>query len=246
MVLGLTQRYYGGKIQLADRIAEALERIAGGRTYSAYIEPFCGMCSVMHALRARGVLKARTWIASDAHDCVIAFWKRLAHTSWVPPLWVDRPTYDRLRASARPSALRAYAGFFWSFNGRFFQGYTTDSQKPTPEGVAALKAKGRVLRDVRFESADYRSYAGRRGCFVYLDPPYKTRTSDFVASDLSRMGFDHAEFWDFARRLSAHNVVVVSEYTAPRDFKCVATVGTTTGRAQRREKLFMYSPKPAK
>jgi hypothetical protein len=32
---------------------------------------------------------------------------------------------------------------------------------------------------------------------------------------------------------------VVSEYTAPRDFTCVATVGTTTGRAQRPEKLFM-------
>ena len=74
---------------------------------------------------------------------------------------------------------------------------------------------------------------------VYCGPPYQG-TTEYGAFD----GFDHDLFWDTMREWSKNNTVVVSEYSAPEDFKCVAEFSsqmgmTTSGkRPKRSEKIF--------
>lgn len=77
---------------------------------------------------------------------------------------------------------------------------------------------------------------------VYCDPPYQGTTQYGAFA-----GFDHELFWDTMREWSKHNTVVVSEYKAPNDFKCVAEFSSRMGltteneRPIRCEKLFMYN-----
>jgi len=33
--------------------------------------------------------------------------------------------------------------------------------------------------------------------------------------------FNHNKFWNIIRKWSKNNIVIVSEYTAPKDFKCI-------------------------
>lgn len=33
--------------------------------------------------------------------------------------------------------------------------------------------------------------------------------------------FDHDKFWEWVRKMSVNNIVIVSELEAPNDFKCI-------------------------
>jgi hypothetical protein len=70
------------------------------------------------------------------------------------------------------------------------------------------------------------------------DPPYRETTGYYHK-------FDSDEFWDVVRKWSAENIVVVSEYSAPEDFKCVLEMPTKTdlrtkknGKEDRIERLY--------
>lgn len=60
--------------------------------------------------------------------------------------------------------------------------------------------------------------------------------------------FDHALFWDVMRFWSLSSTVVVSEYSAPDDFVCIAEfpskmglrVGKDGEQPSRTERLFMW------
>lgn len=73
---------------------------------------------------------------------------------------------------------------------------------------------------------------------VYCDPPYENQ------KQISRIKFDHTEFWDTMRQWAKSNTVVISEYYAPDDFRCVLEMPTKTdirnssGRLSRIERLF--------
>jgi hypothetical protein len=56
---------------------------------------------------------------------------------------------------------------------------------------------------------------------------------------------DHEKFWDWARKMSKNNIVVISEYKAPKDFHCFKKIGkgkTNAGKESKgNEKLFIFS-----
>jgi len=59
--------------------------------------------------------------------------------------------------------------------------------------------------------------------------------------------FNSEEFWDIMRKWSSNNTVLVSEYKAPSDFKCIAEFKTANVlrnganiRVPRTEKIFKY------
>lgn len=64
-------------------------------------------------------------------------------------------------------------------------------------------------------SCDYNSFKDIKNCLLYLDPPYKG-TKQYAKNQI-----DYDEFYDFCRQLSQNNVVLISEYEMPNDFKCI-------------------------
>lgn len=75
-----------------------------------------------------------------------------------------------------------------------------------------------------------------------FDPPYKG------TKQYSIQNINYDEFYDFLRQLSKNNIVLVSEYNMPNDFKCIwqreRNVQQKSDRVaaeKATEKLFIYN-----
>ena len=245
--------YYGGKTLYAKDIAACIEEACKGRRIRKYIEPFCGWCSVVSQLRANGNLRAQDFVASDYNKSIVHMWRGLSRHSWkIPDRVITKHEWEQLR-DARPSALKGFVGVVYSFNGRYFNWYR---QLPRA-GAGRLQERADALAGVAFLHRRYDDpdYLEAKGCAFYLDPPYKQTLTrvlhyrhDGTGGKLSTTPFDHDRFWEVAKRLSKHNVVVVSEYQAPPGWRCVRTLqkkGTAVNAEVNSvnpslEKLFMF------
>lgn len=79
---------------------------------------------------------------------------------------------------------------------------------------------------------------------IYCDIPYKNSTK-YAVDD-----FPYDEFYDWCRQMAKNNIVLVSEYNMPDDFKCIWSKQVCTSinnnrsinddKNNRTEKLFIY------
>jgi len=98
-----------------------------------------------------------------------------------------------------------------------------------------------LIKDVDFRYGLFHEH-NPENMLVYCDPPYEGTTQYGAFKS-----FDHTFFWNTMREWSKKNTVIISEYKAPEDFKCVAEfnsrMGMTTGKERpvRVERLFVYN-----
>jgi DNA adenine methylase len=76
---------------------------------------------------------------------------------------------------------------------------------------------------------------------IYCDPPY-VNTKQYA----NATKFNYDEFWNTMRFWSQDNIVLVSEQSAPEDFKCiweqeVSRSIKATDKSKSTEKLFIYN-----
>ena len=79
-----------------------------------------------------------------------------------------------------------------------------------------------------------------KGAFIYCDPPYADTGQSYFSTK-----FDSDKFWETVRKWSKNNIVIVSEYKAPDDFKCVAEyrVRMKLNSDMRTERVFSLNEK---
>jgi DNA adenine methylase len=214
-------KYYGGKHRYASKIVEVIDKYAN--EHHTYIEPFCGWCSVLSKVVDRKIFNEH--VASDANESIVKFFHESSRGTFVPPDDVSEEEYHILKNQQVPSALQAFAGICYSYGGIWFRSYGANSdpkhfgtRHTFPEKIMERVKK---LKDVTFAHALYHEYANREECFFYLDPPYKGRRENYKNNIDAEIPFDTNEMWEFARKLSEKNTVLVSEYNAPEDFECV-------------------------
>lgn len=99
------------------------------------------------------------------------------------------------------------------------------------------QAAVKEFNEIEFVQSDYRELSFANSV-IYCDPPYAGTTQ---YSD----SFNHSEFWDTMRKWSENNIVLISEETAPSDFKVIwqGDVKRTQDNASRStatEKLLIY------
>lgn len=226
-------RYLGGKSKIRKEVARFLESIREGRDY---LEPFVGGGWVLQEMTGQ-----RT--ASDGNVALIAMYQALQQ-GWEPPDFVSESEYINARSLSDDSPMKAFIGFGCSFAGKWFGGYARSNNKTCYAATSkrSLMKQLPLIQHVRFMACDYRNHEPIN-MLVYCDPPYANTTS-YGAFD----GFNHSTFWETMRQWSANNTVVISEYSAPDDFICVAEfrsrMGMTTDESRpiRSEKLFMLKP----
>ncbi len=196
------------------------------------MEPFCGAAHVLSKMSGRRV-------ASDLSEDLILLWQAIQN-GWIPPDSVSEEEYQRLKTSS-PSALRGFAGYGLSFSGKWFGGYARNSRGDNYCAYArnSLLKQKQSINDVLFLHAPYSIYNDLENYLIYCDPPYANTTK-------YRFGeFDSKSFWNWCRVTSRSNKVVVSEYSAPADFKCVLEINTKThmrgANNLRVERLFQYN-----
>lgn len=221
--------YQGGKKRIGKKIYEVIDLVEEyfyGEEKLPYFEPFVGMGGV---IRHFGKENDRKLYASDANIDLIIMWKALQR-GWKPPLTCSKKRYDELKNSKRHSADRAFIGIVASWGGIFFQNYRLHYNKDKDfmgEGYRGLMDIKPDIKNVKFlEASSYEEWE-LDGFLIYCDPPYKGNN---LGNSLFTE-FDHDKFWNTMREWSKNNLVIISEWTAPKDFKkiwCVESRSTNT------------------
>lgn len=228
-------QYLGGKSKIRKQVARFLESVREGRDY---LEPFVGGGWVLQEMSGR-----RT--ASDGNTALIAMYQALQH-GWIPPDYVSEDEWRHYRKMDCVVAdpMMAFARFGCGFGGDWNGGYARSKGKTCYAATSkrSLLKQLPMIQDVEFVACDYTDHRPS-DMLIYCDPPYANTTSYGAFN-----GFDHNEFWKTMREWSVNNTVVVSEYSAPDDFICVAEFESRMGltnngtRPVRTEKLFMLAP----
>jgi len=233
--------YLGGKSKGADHIIEVLNRPQFNNF--SYIEPFCGYCHIL-----RRVVNKKDYIASDANKYLITLLKHIQKTKGEHPA-ITQKEYAELRKNPDKDSLRAaYAAFTYSYNGKFFGGYTAryDGRNYPKERKRYYDQlhDNETFHKTRLANVDYTHYLKVKGKLIYCDPPY-ANTTEYNTT------FNSNKFWEDMRELSKYNFVFISEYTAPPDFVCIVSKQKRSsvagrGATQRRvEKLFIHKSRAA-
>jgi len=232
--------YQGGKKRLGKEISEKIIEIE--KKYSdynlPYFEPFCGMLGV--AVHIRHDNLDRNMYMNDYNPDIINMWKAIKK-GWEPPKTVSKKKFNELKESKMSTPERGFVGFACSYNGNLFAGFRTgiflkNSRK-------AVLEYGDYIKNFKFTNKSYTEFEPKN-MLIYSDPPYKNNQLTY---NKFFQNFDHDLFWKTMRKWSKNNIVIISEYTAPKDFKCIwkkqtnYTSGTSNKQnAERTEKLFIY------
>jgi len=125
----------------------------------------------------------------------------------------------------KSSAERAFAGFGCSYGGVWFNGYINDLSNNDMIYSSLVRLIPKLQTTV-FSNKSYIDFLKEfpfktdQNYVIYLDPPYKGTCNLPWEKDKE---FDSTEFWNIVRKLGKmKNIkVIVSEVSAPGDFKCI-------------------------
>jgi len=223
-------RYLGGKSRICKEISNIINNIKG----NLYIEPFVGGAWVTQ------YVEYNKKYAYDINPYLISLYKKLQE-GWIPPESITENDYKKAKNNEVSPHLRAFIGFGCSFAGKWFGGFARDNRNRNycENAKNSLLKKFKKLKNVVFECKNYKEL-NPTGATVHCDPPYsKTTKYDYVKN------FNTAEFWEYVRKWSKNNTVIISEYLAPDDFNCITEFKTKTEirnknneREDRIERLF--------
>lgn len=233
-------KYMGSKARISKDVAPIINNLIKDNNIRTYIEPFVGGCNMIEHVICENK------IASDNNDYLIDMWKDL-QKGWNPPDEMTKETYIDIRDNKEKysKSLVAIAGFCATYNAKWFGGYAGIVKTKIgtyrnyyDEAIRNIQKQIPKLQDVEFNYGDYRQYSQVENSLIYCDIPYQGTTQYGTSKD-----FDYDKFWNWARMMSKNNIVLVSEYNAPNDFKCIYEKSLTTtldknSRKKDAEKLF--------
>lgn len=234
-------KYMGSKSRIAKQIVPIIQNYIDQSTKKAYIEPFVGGANVIDKI----VCDYR--VGFDINKYLIALLQYAATGAPLPDT-ISREKYAEVRANkeAFDPWFVGCVGFLASYNGKFFGGHAgiVHTKAGTirdyyDEAKRNIQTQVAALRNVGFARFDYKQL-GFSDCVIYCDPPYASTTA-YDGTDQ----FNHSEFWEIMREWSKRNIVIISEQTAPEDFKCIwegeiVRTQDNASRFQVTEKLFKY------
>ena len=212
--------YKGSKARIVDEILPIM--LSTMQPGQSFVDAFCGGCSVI-----QHVPEENHRIANDLNRHLIAMMERLTTTDWEPPHIIEKPYYNKVRASYYANddkyddALIGWVGFMASRNGRFYDGgysgHDVGGRDYIGENIRNIKRQIEGLRGIEWFSGDYAAIPIPPESLIYCDPPYKGTTGYRTGR-----GFDYERFYDWCRKMKKEgHQVFVSEYQMPPDFDCV-------------------------
>lgn len=236
-------KYMGSKARIAKEISAIINEIIFKKEIKTYIEPFVGGANMIEHI----VCDRRFGL--DSNEYLISMWNALGK-GWIPPNTMTKEEYVNIRDNKEKyrKELVAIAGFVATYNAKWFGGYAGVVKTKIgtirnyyDESLRNILKQKERLNDVQFIHKKYQEMDLNKlnNCLIYCDPPYENSTQ-------YRDEFNHSEFWQWIRKVSERNVVLISEYNAPEDFSLIWSkeITTTLDKSSRKkdiEKLFIHN-----
>ena len=209
----------GSKARFAKDIYECIVNMQPtGRDSRPWVEPFAGgmnmICEVPGEEGPR--------YANDINKFLISCFRHISR-GWIPPAHISLDLYLRCKAldPSLPDYVIGYVGINSSYSGKWFGGYAGITKTRTgiirdyqAEALRNVLKQVPKLEGIKYCSKPYEQLIYPHNSIIYCDPPYAGTTK--YSSD-----FDSLKFWSWVRMMSKKHTVYVSEYAAPRDFKCI-------------------------
>jgi DNA adenine methylase len=222
--------YHGGKTRTGKIISRLIyeECLDIEDDYNfiikGYCEPFCGMLGVYQHIPElfRDHKPKLTYKGGDINKSVVSMWKS-AKKGWKPPLECNKKKYEQIKNSKYNTAEKGFIGHVCTYRGIFFAGYFNHTKSKVKSNADRVQKIGKNLKDnkVNLTTGNYKRFSKLKGYVIYCDPPYQDVEQRYYieSSNYKKIKFNNEEFWEWCRIMSTHNIVFVSEYKAPKDFK---------------------------
>ena len=237
-------RYVGSKNRLSKELAPIIQSYINDNC-KGYIEPFVGGANMIDKI------KCSNKIGCDNNTYLISLLNHVkTSTDDIPEEITKEHYYDVKNNQCNYDEWYVgLIGFCGSFSAKFWGGYATNGNNPKYKKTPFNEARNNIikqsvsLKDIKFECKDYKELDNLSGYVIYCDPPYKNALG-------YNFKFNHDIFYDWVRKTSVNNIVLISEYEMPDDFECIwskeVKVYIDSNRKEndiknnRTEKLFMY------
>lgn len=213
--------YQGSKNRIAKYLLPIIHGYIEDFGLDTYIELFVGGANLIDKVQCEhkigcdinsGLIKLLQYVQSD-HDIKIA------------PEDCSFEHYADVRANRKTDKYSEeytnLIGYCASYAGRSWDGGFGKDPKGVrciyAERVKNLKCQAPLLDGIEFRCCDYKDFdtTKYKNALYYFDPPYRgTKT-------YGNQKFDYEQFYDYCRELSKDNIVLISEYWMPDDFKCI-------------------------
>lgn len=232
----------GSKARIAKHIAPIINKYISDYQIKIYVEPFVGGANMIEHIECENKY------GLDSNIYLIEFLKAI-QSGWNPLEEIDmtKDFYNDVKNNQDKYSphIVALAGLCATYNAKWFGGYAgivhtkigTERNYYDEAVRNALKQKDNI-QSVKFTCRDYMTIGDKlKNALIYCDPPYADTTE-------YKDGFDHIAFWKWCRERAKDNIVLVSEYTAPKDIECIWSTELTTtldksSRSKAVEKLFL-------
>lgn len=206
--------YQGSKNRISKHILPIVTKYLTENRY--YVEPFCGGCNLIdkidHPLR----------MANDVNKYLIALFEYVLAGKTLPN-FIEREEYYKVKANKDDYEdwYVGFVGFLCSMRGKFFDSYAGIIRLKDGKIRNYIDERSRnlinqipLLHNVIFTDVSYLDLEIPDNSVIYCDPPY-------FNTKRYRDTIDYNEFWEWCRMKSCNNDVIISEYNAPNDFKCI-------------------------
>ena len=207
--------YMGSKKRLSKELVPIIQNYITENTVG-YIEPFVGGAYIIDNI------KCDNRYGFDSHKQLIELFIKLQNDIDGIPNEIPYEEYMEVKNNKEnyEDWYLGLVGFLGSFGAKYFGGYARHNKDDFTEqiqrgSIKNLKKQYDDLKDVKFECKDFREIKDIKGYVIYCDPPYKGATK------YSTKEFPYDEFYNWCREMSKDNVVLISEYNMPEDFKCI-------------------------
>ena len=242
-------RYHGGKHKTGEAIAKQMLTLSLKEAKKrdikiiGYCEPFSGMLGVYRHIPQeveKAKIRPLIYKAGDTNKSVIMMWQAAQH-GWKPSTrLVSQERFMEMKFDGKSSRVKGFVGHYYGFIGQYFRPFT-----PGPNLASRRRASqkisdiARVVKQVEFSHGSFEQFSNLKGYIIYCDPPYQVQSHYYTEDGKSRPKFNHSEFWDWCRNMSQYNIVLVSEYETPKDFREVWCQLSQTAKSNRIDRLYL-------
>ena len=208
-------QYVGSKNRLSKELPPIIHSYINDNC-KGYIEPFVGGANMIDKI------KYNNKIGYDNNPYLIALLNHVKLTTDDIPEEITKEHYYDVKnnQSNYEEWYVGLIGFCGSFSAKFWGGYATQGNNPKYKKTPFNESRNNIikqsvnLKDIKFECKDYKDLGNLSGYVIYCDPPYKGSTG-------YKSKFNHDEYYDWLRKMTIQNIVLISEYEMPDDFECI-------------------------
>ena len=239
-------QYVGSKNRISKELAPIIQSYITDET-KGYIEPFVGGANMIDKIECKNKF------GSDIHEELIELLKYIQDLNNKLPETITEDEYKKVKNN-RSNYEKWYVGlvgFCGSFGSKYFGGYARGfkADKITPrdvpnESIRNIEKQRKNLQGIKFKCCSYDELnMNIKGYVIYCDIPYKG-TLKYTTD------FDYEKFYEWCKKMSKNNTVLISEYWMPDEFECIwekkTSVNFDSNRTsgdknrERVEKLFIY------